>query len=653
MAMKQLFYTSCKQDVGLQARAGLQVRAASRGVGENTLRAATRYCYYFLPFGDEFRPDIVSPRDAPIRFAFMQTQELGPIALQAVYFGVDPASGRPGNPFVHMVLDDVDQGLDALKVLASWRSPFWQADAEGCGKELQSVESLPGDGLDEETLVAKAKEEDWKEYVAFLFNAYLQTEDAQQIFIVGEPSEIIAMLYAVARLVPTATRRKLSFSTYERDVDGQLAKFVGTTWGKMSTDRDLPEYLYSGRGVSLNLKSGRSSDGLLDLSYTRFAVQSLVNNALAESVDPFLTFCEQCEVSEPRDLDSVYRHFFAQSSDLLAQQDLEVVFRYPALKSHALQNDIFCRKIVTSLRDGSQQLATFVEPLCSQLSADKQAASEMSNQLFTVFIDGINAGATVQLQSLRSYALPILPDANQVLVRVFRHFADQKGTPYESMNLETWSFLVEIWIENRLTADDTSRMNRWLLAGDPDGLAQLLYSVSSEDFQLRIFKLNLANEIKPKRETWDALFVGLAREGDALSAVFHFGPAIISSGSPTAPVVRDAWRKLCEAVLNDKKSCENQEFIKNVFRVRLGIISPDESGRKIFLEDRNLEDVGRKLFKKMKPAARSALSKESAQWDSASRKTWKTWEQSKGGVFSSFKRMLFKRSTGVRGERFD
>jgi len=603
--MKQLYYTSCKQGAGLQGRAGLQVRAASPGVTENTLRAATRYCYYYLPFGDEFRPDILSPQDAPIRFAFLQTQELGPIALQAVYFGVDPASGRPGNPFVHMVFEDVDKKLDALKVLASWRSPFWQADAKDSGKELEPVASLPGDGLADEALIEYTKHEGWSKKVAFLLNAFLQIDTVQQIFIVGEPSEIIGMLFAVARLIPPGMRRTLSFSTYERDVEGQVAKFVGTTWGKTAAVRDLPEYLYSGRAVSLNLKTGRSSDGVQDLSYTGFAIEALNQDTLSESVDPFLSLCEKSQVAEPRHLESVYKHIFAQTSDSLDEQDMEAVFRYPALKGHALRIDTFCTKLVAALEEESEHLAKFVDPLTSHISTDKEAATAFSNGLFAALLNRINSGGSKQLEVLLRQALPILPDANQLLVRVFRHFADQQRPPYQAMPLEKWLFLVQIWLDTRLVADDTSRMNRWLLSSDADGLGQLLNLVSDGDTQLRIFKLNLENGVRPKSEAWGALFVQLARDGDALSAVFEFGPAIISSEPPTAAIVRDAWQKLCDAVCSDKKSREDQGFLKDLFRIRLGVIGPDESSRAIFLEDHKLETVGKKLLRKSASSAES------------------------------------------------
>lgn len=506
--MKQLFYTSCKPQEGLKGRAGLQVRAASRNAGEFALQAAVRYAYYFLPLGEEFRPDLVKPEDAPIRLAFLQTPELGPAAVHAVYYGLDPASGRPGNPFVHMVWQDEAEQLDAYRVLLSWQSPFWQTDAQGRGQELEDVARLPDDGLDESVLRECAEEEGWREQVSFLLNAFLQLEEGQQVFLVGEPFQIVGLLLAVARLVPGGARRQLTFTTYERDVEGQSAKFVGTTWGKLGSGYDLPDHCYAGRGVTLNLKSGRRSSGLAELEYTRHAVRALCEEKLESDVDPFLRFCDECGLTSPRDLQAAFRSFApALSPTDLGRADLEAVFRYPPLARHAFESSAFRLQLLAVMESDPPLVGEFAAPLRAHLAAQPEAAAALAEQAYQDLLERARAGATARFDSFRQHILPLLGGAPNLLLRLFRELADQQQPlPCQSLPAATWLSLNGIWQSDRQTLAEKAPLARWLLAGDADQFQQLLAAVGDRQLLLRIWSLNLRQGLRPSADTLRQFF---------------------------------------------------------------------------------------------------------------------------------------------------
>ncbi len=811
--MKQLFYTSCKQGDGLQARAGLQIRAASDDVGEQAMHAAVKYCYYFLPFGDEFRPDIVKPEDAPIRFAFLQTPELGAVALQAIYYGIDPASGRPGNPFVHLVFQDESKMLDGYRVLASWQSPFWMRDAKGAGKQLSEVGELPQDGLDDSILSECAEEEQWRDNVEFLVRAFLQLEESQQIFIVGDPPDIVGMLLAVARVLPVGLRKKLSFSTYERDIEGQLAKFVGTTWGTLPSQRDLPEHCYAGRAVTLNLKSGRRSEGLMDLSYTGFAVEAICDGALETTLDPFLAFCDRCGLAEARDLQLLFETYYpARSQKRLDAANLDAVLRYAVLTKHAFSSQEFCDEMVGMLEGDAELLERYTEPVRTSLTGHEEAKDAFSEYMFEAFLNRAEDGAIARLSLLREAVLPLLPTEQQILVRVFRHFADQQQSPSRRLAGEVWLYLCRIWLGMPEAQQDGPRFAGWLVAEDAQALVGLVRSVSDQSMQLRVLQLNFVKSeeaasgalrrllgntelvgdllqqvadagsehldrvvkairssaragyllelmsavdrpdtgwILPllptlgardgerflvdygrwmlegcgdtedfqafltrieaqdhklligKKEVWqlyrectrrgllsdeqllrrirawelvdllieqgfqgqqvpeirgqlqcilpvirgakidEQLFISLARDGNAVDAVFDWGPAIVTSEQPSPSDIRLAWLNLCEAVLADKRAASDRHFVTTMFRIRVGAVAPDENARQVFLVEPRLERPGVRLLKKMPQKYRAGLNRESRQWPEASQEAWQNWTKRSEGLLTKAKRMIF------------
>jgi len=815
--MKQLYYTSCKQDEGLEGRGGLQVRATSPDVGGPMLRAAVRYCYYFLPFGDEYRPDIVEPADAPIRFAFLNTPELGAIALRAVYAGIDPASGRPGNPFVHLVFNDSAHHLNAYRVLSSWQSSFWKTDAGTTGTRLTDLFELPQNGLHDSILGECAEEEGWPEKVGFLANALLQFEEAQQIFVVGEPPQIVGMLLAVARIVPPVFRRKLTFSTYERDVDGQISKFVGTTWGTMPANHDLPEYCYHGRAAAINLKTNRCTSSIDDLAYTRFAVSAICEGTLEETVDPFLSFCEECGVKDLRDLDAVFRNYDpASGRPELRTQDLQTVFRYPPLATRAFRSRKFSEKLLSAIEEAPEQFANFRDPLCAYLKDDSKTSQTLAEQIYEMLLERMRGGSLDSLDSLRRNVLPLIDKPNPLLLNAFRHFAEQDQLPTAILPTDVWLYLIRIWEDLREARADESSYRRWLSVEDSRDLNRVLRAVPDVRLQADILRCNCEQGILPsgmlleqvirrpelvadllqdlavknsrhvkhmvalvrdqgpreylatllryvkkphpswvlpllqttsvaqgeeflhnhgrwllsavgktpeldtfltrleaqdhailnrsekvwrmyqdcfdsdvltnaglrrRVEAWDFirrvvgsgfakttasmvrkrnghvhhvlrqsrgtysfddLFRALARGGQAIPAVFEFGPAILSPESETPDVIRASWRKLCEATVHDRQATANDSFIRSLMEIRAGVVAPHEKHR-VFLTAPKLEPPGVKLFKGLPRKTRRMLDEESSQWPHRSRAIWQSWSESHKGLLERLRCWIVRR----------
>lgn len=500
--MKQLYYTSCKQNEGLQGRPGLQVRAASPGAGEAGLRAAARFCYYFLPLGDEYRPDIVKPEDTPIRFAFMVTPELGPVALHARYYGIDPASGRPGNPFVHLLFDDAERRLDAYNVLKSWQSSFWKSDAADAQKELDEVVELPQDGLDDAILAECAEDEGWLENVTFLLSAFLQLDEPQQILIVGEPPTIVGMLFAIARALPSGLRRKLTFSTYEREIEGGYAKFLGTTWGTVPAGHDLPVHHYQGRGAALNLKSGRRSEGLQDLSYARDVVTHLAAGTLDESIDPFLSLCEDVDLQEPARLEALYQAYQSvEDEQPLGEQNLQTIFSFRPLANQAFRSSTFCGKFVAAVERDPQLAAAFQDPLAAYLSRDTDAAQHLQVRLYAHLVGCVQTGNISDLDSLLKQTVPAIAGCGELPLRLFQDLSDGQTCSISDLEFDVHLYLLELWQAMVHALSDEDRFRRWLLVGSSDELGLLINRLSSRPRQSEALYRNFVRGTVPTGST--------------------------------------------------------------------------------------------------------------------------------------------------------
>ena len=532
--MRQLYYTSCRKNAGLQDRAGLQVRAASAGTDLGMLDAAVKFCYYYLPFGSEYRTDRVQPEDAPIRFAFLRTPELGPIALQAVYAGIDPASGRPGNPFVHLVFDDARETLDAYTVLSSWQSPFWKRVASDDRKELDEIGDLPADGVDESILAECAEEEGWRRNVAFLLDAIQHIEDSGQIFIVGEPPEIVGMLFAIARVLPRTLCKALTFTTYEKDIEGQYAKVVGTWWGSQPTDQDLPEHCYAGRRAALNLKSSRRSEGIPAHSYTQYILDQIVKDALAESVDPFLHFCEESGLASAAELDRFFQlHQATQKRMQLKEEHIQVAFANERSLSQVLASATFLANLLAAMEREPQLHRVVVDRLPDYLARDHQAAEGFAAHVYQELAARVRDGNDEGLRSLCRTVVPVVGHSERLWLRLFQELSDEKAA--SQLTTKVRLRLLEMWGAIPLIVEDQQRFAGWLHI-PPEGLESILDALPTTPLRAWAVCVNLVAGNLPS----SSAVVHILKQPQVVAAVFE---TVASNYSDELPDVVQLYRQ--------------------------------------------------------------------------------------------------------------
>ena len=501
----------------------------SSDAGQSIIQTAPKFCYYHLPFGDEYRPDIVTPQEAPIRFAFLLTPALGPIALQAVYYGIDPASGRPGNPFVHLLFNDLDHHLDAYTVLASWQSPFWQVEATRGEGELEDVEALDQGGFMDDTLLVEcAQQEDgWLDNVAFLLNAFLQLEPTRQIFIVGEPRDIVGMLFALVRLVPTTWRRTITFSTYEKQIEGHDIRFVGTTWGTTSPERDLPNACYTGRAAALNLKTGRRSPEISHLSYTAFAIDQLAKDALVDQVDPFLHLCQLAGIEQPDEIETVFQSYYAIVHDVtLNPPILQTLFQYPPLTTHASQSEGFQNRLLDAIETTPAMTQGLETHLSAYFSANEPAALLLAERFGAHVAQHVHTGKVDQLDALIHHVMPLIPALTQPLQRLFRDLSDDVSHPPKTISVDVRSYLLQVWRDIEAFTDDPERLNPWLTVSSAEELEALLGSLKSPALRAQVLSLNLTNGIRPNDRTLSNLMNKPAFIVDYLQSVAREQPTL-------------------------------------------------------------------------------------------------------------------------------
>lgn len=482
--MKQLYYTSCKAGDGLQTTAGLQVQAATADTHESELRSAVRYCYYFLPQGDEYRTDVVQPEKAPVRFAFLKTDELGSIALRARYLGLDPASGRPGNPFVHLVFDAKQEEIDALTVLASWETAFWVASPETSRKRLDSVSTLPLQANFERQLGVDLADLKTSERAKFLISALLQPERSRQIHIAGDVFDIVKLLRIVARILPPSLRRDLTFTTFEKSVDAQRARIVGTTWGTLPQTRDLPESSYTGIVAGMNLQTGRTSTGVRLASAAAFGIECLCKPDL-KRLDAFLSYWD----AEALAGDAIDLHLAAwtaaQGEAEPRKTDLELILRTPRLQKLALTSDAFAARLVGLLKADLALSGELGASLRQFIMPHARAASDLSQWWLTTATAAAQAGESAKLQALFSM-LPALADGARAKASVLANVASSAPTLSSSVR----AIMMPLAMDERQCPDPKVR-EQWTVAPSPEDLARILGDLPAEDARIRALVLNL------------------------------------------------------------------------------------------------------------------------------------------------------------------
>lgn len=302
LAMKQLYYTSCRTGKSVSGSSGFQVRAVSPDLPADRLRAAIAYVGYSLPVN--VMPSDTTVATAPVRLALLNTRDAGRLLCHSAYVGKDPMTGRFGNFFSHALLD-VPAGVDAGQAIQTWGSNFWRRCDDDEGPNLGEVQELPAHGALKQTLVRFLASEPNRQMLRFALHALLSRDESVRVFIGARAEDVALCIYGVTRALPRSLIGDLTFSTYETEPLTCNARLVGTWWGD-THEMDLPSSCFSGSCVGYNSYTNRMTQLTGSSLYADFAVRALAADQ-NDKVDKFRNLCEDRQINQADLLDLIYR----------------------------------------------------------------------------------------------------------------------------------------------------------------------------------------------------------------------------------------------------------------------------------------------------------------------------------------------------------
>lgn len=290
------------------------MRAMSPGVESGELAALLPYLGYTPPPGR-------TAEDAtplPTRLALLNLGHLGRVLAH-----VHPNNGQF---FAHAVLD-VPPSADAHLVIQTWASPGWEREESGGSSSLADLPYLPvADVLSDAVL------QDWlstpvrRDLLEFVLSALLSTDASTRIFIAASDDDMARLVYAITRALPPGMLDDFTFSTYEPEPLGSLARLSGFTSG--SADWDLPDSCYTDAGVAFNPDTGRRSLLSEEVPFADFAVTALATGEHA-ALDEFKATWQRLGMSGLRQFDLVFR--LARGSGILTKDETTEALQYPPL----------------------------------------------------------------------------------------------------------------------------------------------------------------------------------------------------------------------------------------------------------------------------------------------------------------------------------
>ena len=135
MALRQLYYTSCRNQVTNQT--GFQIKAESPGIPTSVRDPLNRLLGYRIPPSLVNQPVVTHP--ISLRYYWFNTQEAALICSQSN--GTDEF-GRPGNYFAHAVIGERNKLAYPLPPITFWKSPFWVTKHDSQATQIPTSEKF-------------------------------------------------------------------------------------------------------------------------------------------------------------------------------------------------------------------------------------------------------------------------------------------------------------------------------------------------------------------------------------------------------------------------------------------------------------------------------------------------------------------------------
>lgn len=466
--MKQLYHTSCKKGKSVNGNSGFQVRAVSADVPDARIRTLSRYAGYQLPwtelgaFPKDQWPQLLS--DTPTRLAYLNSKDSGRLICHAVDAGQDPATGRDGNYFSHVVFD-LPESVTPLDVLKTWGSDQWMTrDDDSIEQQLGSLNQLPADGtLNDESLTAFAADADQRELLAFVFGAWLNRQPEGRIYIAANSREIAICAYALARCMPPELLEGFSFSTFESHPLTSFADVIGTWWWNKKSG-ELPGRCYTGNSFGFNRFTGRRAPETPASHHVEFLVQACVENRL-EDIDRFYADENAAVRSDAQKLNAQFRLMAAPES--LSPEEFELAIESESARRRMLASATTVARLTGLAMDDPSFHANVLCPLLSE--AEPASLAPFYESALAILHEAVEGNDLARLESALGEFSSELPRS------VGRELAERFWPPLDPDQLAppTFAFLAPLAIRYFTDQNDDEKIDRWLTRS-PEQLPALL-----------------------------------------------------------------------------------------------------------------------------------------------------------------------------------
>lgn len=234
MVFRQLYYTSCER--GLSGYAGFQFNAVTPGVSPITMREIEQLTVYEPP-----RPpsDEDDPADQPVNLMHTVSSNDDSLITARVCFAGTDFSHRPGNYFVHALLNTEGwQDFGDVLPIELWDAPFWTAQAVD-DPQLPALPAPPARGPLTRRQVALflAGRPQARLLPSLLSAVYerMTTAAPPVVIVAATTADIAHWIAALSYLLGPDLVTQLTFSTYHRRPSFAMTHVVGTLPAAMTT----------------------------------------------------------------------------------------------------------------------------------------------------------------------------------------------------------------------------------------------------------------------------------------------------------------------------------------------------------------------------------------------------------------------------------
>ncbi len=417
-----------------------------------------------------------------------------PIVIHVELKGSVPSvPPRPGN-YLARVFTDLPDDFDSLQAINLWESSAVTAEVQS-GRALDELSGFD-DQLTRrlEITIDRLREPIFCDQARACLTAFLRVAGSKPIVLVGNDSDIVALITAVARCTPSEFRTKLFFSTFEspNDIPEKLA-VIGIPIA------DSPNGAVSARerfALLVEIENPHAVPAETDTStYARKAIQ-LLRDRHTDQLDSLLERSAKLKAAEIEELDLVAmltpksgtlpeftdEQFLRLLSFEALAQDCASEFREPfaaRLNSFVEQVQISGGAHSTGRREPTEEFQKLL------LKHVVMEATRMANAKSVADWQGWSRAICVELKWFAE---------NQLLGGLFQAFQLHLKSGADPLNIRTRIYFLKYWVETKgwksdsVTDDDWNQLTTCWLRCSVTELAEVLRSTVNDDLKRRAFR---------------------------------------------------------------------------------------------------------------------------------------------------------------------